>query len=134
MGAWQELVQKGAGTCCYRFLPGTPFVRQAWINELRAVLADIFGKLSHYWAAGYEDRNEKEYQNITEKICKLELYLNPNENDHKLLLEKVKNMESLLSKKYSKKNDLLFWSSRQKSLSLSQAILKREWERVKNEV
>ena len=48
-------------------------VRQAWINDLRILLADVAGKCAHYWASGYEDRTDAEYQYITESISKLSL-------------------------------------------------------------
>jgi hypothetical protein len=109
-------------------------IRQAWINELRILLAELTGKCAHYWAAGYEDREDAEYQHITELVSKLTLYINPTEQDHISLLEKVKEMESAISSGGSTENDKLFWSAHEASVKLGQTILKREWERVKNEI
>lgn len=109
-------------------------IRQEWINNLRELIADIAGKCAHYWAAGFEERNDDEYRYITEHIHKLELYINPNEEDHSDLLAKVKQMESALSAGSGPKNNHRFWASHREVMSTAQVILKREWERVKNEI
>ena len=31
-------------------------MRQAWINSLRDLIAELAGKCAHYWAAGSEER------------------------------------------------------------------------------
>ncbi|MBE0368684.1 hypothetical protein [Pseudoalteromonas aurantia] len=109
-------------------------IRQSWINELRILLADITGKCAHYWAAGYEDRSDSEYLHITEAISRLNLYLNLNEEDHLQLLEHIKEMEAAISSGSSLENDARFWAAHRSTISQSQLILKREWERVKNEI
>ncbi|MEZ8257412.1 hypothetical protein [Vibrio lentus] len=108
-------------------------IRQNWINELRVLLSELTGKSAHYWAAGFEDRNDDEYRHITELESKLALYINVNENDHVELLKSVKQMVSALGSG-SLEQDREFWGSHAKTVSLSQKILKREWERVKNEI
>jgi len=109
-------------------------IRQAWINELRNLLAEITGKCDHYWASGFEDREDAEYQHITELVSKLTLYINPTEEDHKALLHQVKEMESGLSGGGSRENDERFWKAHKATVKLGQTILKKEWERVKNEI
>jgi hypothetical protein len=109
-------------------------VRQAWINELRVLLADISGKCSHYWASGYEDRSDAEYQHITGLINKLSLYINPNEKDHVALLVFVTEMENALSTGSSIQKDKQFWEAHKSTIKQSQLILKQEWERVKREI
>jgi len=109
-------------------------IRQEWINSLRELIADISGKCAHYWSSGFEDRNDDEYRHITELVYKLQLYINPNEEDHSTLLKNVREMTSALSAGSSAENDENFWSSHKEVMSISQSILKREWERVKNEI
>jgi hypothetical protein len=108
-------------------------IRQNWINELRHTLADLNGKCAHYWAAGYEEREDEEYRYITEQIAKLELYINPNEREHVALLEHVKNMTNAIEGG-SPERDKEFWLAHEASVKQSQLILKKEWERVKNEI
>ena len=109
-------------------------IRQEWINNLRDLIADISGKCAHYWASGFEEREDDEYRHITELVHKLQLYINPKENDHAKLLNKVREMEYALSSHGNPENDEKFWSAHHEVMATAQAILKREWERVKNEI
>ena len=54
-------------------------MRQAWINNLRDLVAELTGKCAHYWEAGFEERHDDEYQRITELEHKLMLFINPKE-------------------------------------------------------
>ena len=109
-------------------------IRQAWINELRTLLADISGKCAHYWASGYEEREDSDYQHITEAISKLSLYINPNEDEHIELLNIVQIMEKSLSLGGSIENDKSFWLAHEQTVKKSQIVLKKEWDRVKSEI
>ncbi len=109
-------------------------IRQSWINELRGLLADITGKCSHYWASGYEDRSDAEYQYITESINKLNLYINPKEESHLKLIVYITEMHNALLSGSSTESDAEFWKSHKLSIDQSQFVLKKEWERVKNEI
>lgn len=108
-------------------------IRQVWINELRMIIAEIASKSAHYWAAGYEDRKDSEYYRITELEHQLKLYLNPKENDHLELMEKVNKMTNDISAS-NYKDDEKFWNAHNDVMEISQTILKREWERVKNDI
>ena len=108
-------------------------IRQSWINELRHLLSDLNGKCEHYWAAGFEEREDDEYRYITEQIAKLELYINPSEAAHVQLLKYIKKMNSAIESG-SPDRDREFWQAHEASVKQSQLILKKEWERVKNEI
>ena len=108
-------------------------IRQNWINELRVLLAELTGKSSHYWASGYEDREDSEYRHITELESKLALYINANEDDHIALLKVAKEMVAAINSSNTPQ-DKIFWGAHSKTVELAQKILKREWERVKNEI
>jgi len=108
-------------------------IRQKWINELRLIIAEITSKSSHYWASGYEDRKDQEYYRITELEHQLRLYLNPNEDDHSALIQKVKRMTNEIGAN-SLEKDKEFWDAHEEVIEISQKILKREWERVKNDI
>ena len=109
-------------------------MRQTWINNLRDLVAELLGKCAHYWAAGFEEREDAEYRHITELIHRLELYINREEKDHSQLIEEVRRMESELSKGLSQETDQKFWDAHQKAKKVAQTILKREWNRVKDEI
>ncbi len=106
--------------------------RQAWINSLRDDLSELFELLD--WTHrlrpgtfagqdGYRHEDDKRSR-IRLLIYKIRLKLNPEELDNKELLKTV---EAL------KNNPDNFYNIIEKTVSISQDILKREWNRVKNE-
>lgn len=108
-------------------------IRQAWINELRIIISELSAKSAHYWAAGYEDREDLEYYRITELKHQLKLYLNPKEKDHQELLKRVDKMTNEIGVSNFEK-DKEFWEAHNSVIDISQQVLKREWERVKNDI
>ena len=58
----------------------TAQMRQAWINKLRRPLAELTSKSLHYYAAGFEDRSEEEYQRVNCLEGHIQLMLNPKED------------------------------------------------------
>jgi len=109
-------------------------MRQAWINSLRDLVAELLGKCAHYWAAGFEEREDAEYRHITEMVHRLELFINPREEDHSQLIEEVRQMNFALSTGSSKETEEKFWEAHRKVRHVAQTILKREWGRVKDEI
>jgi hypothetical protein len=107
-------------------------MRQAWINSLRDLIAELSGKCAHYWAAGFEERRDEEYERITVLEYKLALFINAKEEDHKKLLDKVRLMVAFLEQ--GKEADEKFWQAHKVVIELSQQILKKEWNRVKEEI
>lgn len=108
-------------------------MRQAWINTLRDIVSDLLGKSAHYWAAGYEDREDDEYRYITELLSRLELQINPNEEDHARLVEKAYKMQSHINSN-NMNTDEVFWALHKEVKEIAQQILKREWDRTKQEI
>lgn len=108
-------------------------MRQAWINTLRDIVSDLLGKSAHYWAAGYEDREDDEYRYITELLSRLELQINPNEDDHALLVVKAYEMQSHINSN-NMNTDEVFWRLHKEVKEIAQQILKREWDRTKQEI
>lgn len=107
-------------------------MRQAWINSLRDILADLTSSALHYYVAGFEERTDEEYQHLTLMEHKLQLMLNPHEADHQQLEELVRKMIAALGR--SKDGDQEFTETHPLVVSLSRQILKREWDRVKDEI
>jgi hypothetical protein len=54
-------------------------MRQAWINNLRDLLAELISSSLRYYVAGYGDRKDEEYQRLTLLEHKAQLMLNPND-------------------------------------------------------
>lgn len=105
-------------------------MRQKWINELRALLSEVSSRCLHYYQAGYEDRTEEEYQHITDLEHQIIFMINPNEPEHQALVKIVRNMVGGLEK--GKDGDKEFISSYEQLLKEGRAVLKKEWEVVKN--
>lgn len=111
--------------------------RQQWINTLRNAIADFSAKASMtYCLAKNRQANEQSFQRIEEMVqlnYKIELLINPHEEDHAELAQLAEGIASIL--KLAKFNDPATTSNlddkQKKLIALSQQILKREWERVK---
>jgi hypothetical protein len=107
-------------------------MRQAWINGLRDLIAEISSSALHYYQTGYEDRKDEEYKRITELEGKISLMLNFKEDDHKKLHDLIRQM--LTSLKKGKEGEEIFTAAHPKVPALSRSILKREWDRVKEDI
>ncbi len=108
-------------------------IRQEWINELRLLIAEITSRAVHYYVSGTENRKNSDYYRLTELEHTIKLYINPQEEDHLKLTQLIRQMTTKL---YSTKfeEETMFWEAYNEILTLSQTILKREWERVKNDI
>ncbi|MCY4584462.1 MAG: hypothetical protein OXB98_00335 [Bryobacterales bacterium] len=102
-------------------------MRQAWINNLRDLLAELTSSSLHYYVSGYEDRSDEDYQRVTLLVDKIQFMLNPNENDHQRLEVLIKKMVSSIE---NRKPDV-FPEIHTEVINLARSILKREWDRVK---
>lgn len=107
-------------------------MRQAWINNLRDQISEISSSALHYYQTGYEDREDNEYKRLTELEGKISLMLNLKEEDHKRLHDCIREMLNALGK--GKEGDNTFVSVHPKVMALARDILKREWNRVKEEI
>ena len=107
-------------------------MRQAWINSLRDLLAELASNALHYYVAGFEDRKDEEYQRLTLLEHKVQLMLNPKEEDHKKLEQLVRKMMAALGR--GKEGDKDFVAFHPEVMRLSREVLKREWNRVKEPI
>ena len=107
-------------------------MRQAWINNLRDQISEISSSALHYYQTGYEDREDKEYKRLTELEGKISLMLNFKEDDHKKLHDLIREMLSALEK--GEEGNNTFISVHPIVMTLTRDILKREWNRVKEEI
>jgi len=107
-------------------------MRQAWINELRGLLAELSAKALHYYVSGYEDRKDAEYYQIGLLQQKISLMLNTTEEDHRELLRSIGRLVSLIQDQG--KVDSEFPDIYAAVTEISQRVLKAEWNRVKDGV
>jgi hypothetical protein len=105
-------------------------MRQKWINDLRTLLSEVSSRYLHYYKAGYEDRTEEEYQHITDIEHQIIFMINPNDPEHQAIVKIVRNMVGALAK--GKDGDKEFIASYEQLLKDGRAVLKKEWEVVKN--
>ena len=104
-------------------------MRQQWINDFRALLAEVSSRCLHYFNAGYVDRTDEEYQHIADLEHRIIFMINPNEPEHQALVQVIRNMISALEK--CKDGDEEFIASYEQLLRDGRAILKKEWNVVK---
>jgi len=107
-------------------------MRQAWINSLRDLLAELTSSALHYYVAGFEERTDKEYQRLTFLQSKVGLMLNPNEEDHQRLEELVGKMINSIQYERGKPDE--FPESHVQVTALSRTVLKREWHVIKEPI
>ena len=104
-------------------------MRQAWINKLRGLLAELTSSSLHHYVAGFEDRTDEEYQRVTLLEAHIQLMLNSNEDDHQLLEVRIRRMVEEIHPEKGKKDN--FPGLHAEVIALSRRILKREWDRVR---
>jgi hypothetical protein len=107
-------------------------MRQAWIDKLRDLLAKLTSHSLHYYCAGFEERHDSDYQHLTLLEHRIQLMLNPKEDDHIELEKQIRKMVSSLS--IGKDGDEDFRTSHTKVMELSRRILKQEWNVVKDKI
>lgn len=107
-------------------------MRQAWINSLRELTADLTSRALHYFVAGYEDRSDAEYQHLTLLEHKIALMLNEAEPDHQQFEQSIRNMIASLAR--GKVADAAFTQAYDQTRALARSIFKREWNRIKDPI
>ena len=111
--------------------------RQAWINTLRELIAECMSISGLIHLADWSQRPQGDFEEKMERlsflISKIRLMINPKEEDHQRLVQLLSEiMKSLRERKANApKNAAAGAKAVQELVPLSQAILKREWERVK---
>ena len=112
--------------------------RQAWINSLRDQISEFLAILAVMHAGDWSSRTEKEYDEELKQLTlvrsKINLMVNPKEEDHRNLLKLLDDASCTVAEraKIAEESD---WEKGAKIHSeivpLAQSILKREWARVK---
>lgn len=109
--------------------------RQDWINTLREIVAELQGVMAQIRMLSYQQSDAWHFDSRWDRLFvlqrKLELFLNPDEDDHKQLRIKVQMAISVLRCPPSPEVQKDEAYSASDITAATQAILKREWERVK---
>jgi len=110
--------------------------RQKWIDQLRECLAELIAALRFLnlrrdgSVALSQDKWIERYERAFLLTSKVALLLNPQEDDHRALHAALQEAGSLLLSNDDDRKKIV--PITQRILEQSQAILKREWERVKS--
>ena len=108
--------------------------RQAWINSLRDQIAEFISVLAVMHSANWTSRTDKDYDDEFKRILllsfKVQLMLNPEEEDHKKLSDLLIAAQTTLSSAEGN-NSTEGAKITCDIVPLAQSILKREWVRVK---
>lgn len=112
--------------------------RQAWINTLRDLIAEYIAIVAVVHAGDWAQKSEEEFDQKLERLTlirtKITLMINPNEEDHERLVKLLQAISQTLGGRAAggEKRDMKKAAELHNELCpLAQAILKREWERVK---
>lgn len=105
-------------------------MRQAWINSLRDLLAELVGGSLHYYVAGFEKRDDSAYQELALLQHKITFMLNPDEADHAELEKTILRLIRQISDQGWASSE--FPNTHTQVISLGRRVLKREWRRVKS--
>ena len=113
-------------------------LRQQWIDRLREDISEFLSLINHYLLyteIPLETEDEqRSYRRLLYLEAKIQMMVNPKEEDHLKLIELIGLLITTIhgSKSEEKRMDIIS-TNHNKLIALSQQILKREWERVKNE-
>lgn len=103
-------------------------MRQTWINKLRDLVAELISLSQRYYAVD-DNFADEDYQRLVLLEAKIQLMLNPNEPGHQELGKRIREIVGI---KYKKEvNVVEFAGLRNQVMNTTRAILKCEWNRVK---
>lgn len=103
-------------------------MRQAWINNLRDLLAELTSSALDYFNSGKDEMSDEAYRWLTLLEHKVQLMLNPDEEDHKLLEQLIGKLLKAIDSHVKGQDDCMA------VIDLSRKVLKREWDRVKEPI
>ena len=108
-------------------------LRQAWIDKLRELLAELTANTVHgRVAGGVGHRTNEDNTRLFLLLGHIQLMLNPNEADHQRLEDLIRRIVGETKDEQGSHDKL---SALQNELiALSRDILKREWNRVKEPI
>ena len=82
---------------------------------------------------GSTRNSESDFHRLVSVVTYIELMLNANENDHNELLDSLKAVVGLANGQIEQEQEK-YWNIIHAGKAQAKQILKKEWERVKNEI
>jgi hypothetical protein len=109
-------------------------MRQKWINDLRDLVAELTSSTFHYFKAGHDFKGYENFQRLTFLESKIQLMLNPNEEDHQKLEWMIDQMLRAIEalQQGDEKGRETFIATHPEVVKLARQVFKREWNRVKD--
>ena len=108
-------------------------MRQAWINKLRELLAELTADTEiARRAGGVGKRSDEDTRHLFLLLDHIDLMLNPNEADHQRLYKLMRALVDELKDGQGTDDEL--FARRAEVIDLSKKILKHEWRRVKEPI
>jgi hypothetical protein len=93
-------------------------------------VAELASSSQHYFGAGHEFEGYKHFERLKLLQSKIQLMLNPNEEDHQKLEWMIQTMMEALE--HGEEGSQDFIATHPEVIKLSRQVFKREWDRVKN--
>jgi len=100
-------------------------MHHTWVIGLRDLLAELISRATHYWAAGFEDRDDEEYYRLTLLEHQIQLMLDPELDEHAKLEGAIRKMLGSLNA--GKAGDEEFHTARAMAIEMSRRILRERW-------
>jgi hypothetical protein len=109
--------------------------RQAWINELRDLIAEAMASVAFLNVTrpqeGSSDARDAKLERLLLLHHKIGLMVNPKEDDHKALMVGLQKLMKATTAPKSDSTAEALKTGQEELHRITQAVLKREWERVK---
>ena len=110
--------------------------RRVWIETLRSEVATFVAKITEFSMSGpagtaSSDRLVGSGIEVSRLMAKIRLLLNPTESDHSELVSRLRDAQAIAARKDHATRDL--GAACDAIVVVAQKVLKREWERVKQE-
>jgi Icc-related predicted phosphoesterase len=110
-------------------------MRQVWINELRSKVAELSSSALYYWNTKFDEQADEKTRRVWQLEEEIKLLINPGEDDHKALINAIRQLLSAMEKGVGATGAAEeFSAARHNTSILSQKIFKTEWDRIKNDI
>lgn len=108
---------------------GVTQFRQQWINTLRDTISIFISKAEYTIVQTDKEKIKEAFSELCLAQYKIEMLLNPQENDHNEIIKQIKEIRYLVYEEPEKEDKI--WEEIDKLVQLSKQVLKREWAVVK---
>ncbi len=111
-------------------------MRQRWIEALRDLISELTSEAHYLYIAGGDEeteeaaeKNDKARHRMLFLEQKIRLMVNPNEDDHQALIQRIRDLVTEADSSGRPRED--FGALHKEVTDLSRRVFKREWKRIK---